>query len=127
MIFAARGLRASQIPSGRPIIMQNSSAVSTSAGVTIACDHAPIAPMATSEIRGGDTHADAGDPPGDQREENNRHRRRHPQQQLLEGAENIIHRHADPPEQGTEVQHDPVDGVGNPAIERDQRFYGTDP
>lgn len=31
--------------------MQNSSAVSTSARVTIACDHAPIAPMATSEIR----------------------------------------------------------------------------
>ena len=50
MIFAARGLRASHIPSGRPISIQNSSAVSTSARVTIACDQAPIAPMAISEI-----------------------------------------------------------------------------
>ena len=51
MIFAARGLRASQIPSGKPITMQNSRAVRTSARVTMACDHAPMAPMAISDTR----------------------------------------------------------------------------
>lgn len=46
--------------------------------------------------QGGDPHAEAGDLPGDQREDDNRHRRRHPQQQLLEGAEDVVDRHADP-------------------------------
>ena len=39
-------------------------------------------------------HADAGNLPGNQRENNNRHRRRHAQQQLLEGAQDVIHRYA---------------------------------
>ena len=49
MIFAARSLRASQMPSGSPIMMQNSRAVSTSASVTIACDQAPMAPIKISD------------------------------------------------------------------------------
>ena len=48
--------------------------------------------------------------------------RQQAQQQLLEGAEDVVDRHADPLEQRAEVQHDPVDGVGHPAVERDQRF-----
>ncbi|CNU27286.1 Uncharacterised protein [Salmonella enterica subsp. enterica serovar Bovismorbificans] len=48
--MAARGLRASQIPIGNPITTQNNRAVNTSARVIIACDQAPIAPMAISDI-----------------------------------------------------------------------------
>ncbi|MNP55178.1 hypothetical protein D3C76_1497980 [compost metagenome] len=51
IILAARGLRASQIPIGRPITTQKSRAVSTSARVIIACDQAPMAPIRISEIR----------------------------------------------------------------------------
>ncbi|MNH22199.1 hypothetical protein D3C79_820440 [compost metagenome] len=42
-------LRANHMPNGRPIKMQKNRAVSTSASVTIACDQAPIAPMATND------------------------------------------------------------------------------
>jgi membrane-bound ClpP family serine protease len=83
--------------------MQNSRAVSTSARVIIACDQAPMAPMAISEISVA-TPMPAGNLPGDQREQDNRHRRRHAQQQLLEAAEDVIHRDADPLEHRTEVQ-----------------------
>ncbi|MNT27585.1 hypothetical protein D3C72_1632220 [compost metagenome] len=37
------------MPSGRPMTIQKNRAVRTSARVTMACDQAPIAPMAISE------------------------------------------------------------------------------
>ncbi len=46
---AALSLRASQMPSGNPMTTQNSTDVSTSDSVTIASDHAPMAPIATIE------------------------------------------------------------------------------
>ena len=45
----ARSLAASAMPSGSPMTMQNSSEVSTSASVTMACSHTPSAATTASE------------------------------------------------------------------------------
>ena len=81
-----------------------------------------MAPMATRGEQRGGAHAEPRDLPGEQREHQNGDRRRHAQQQLLEAAQDHVHRHADTLEQRAEVQHQPVDALRNPGIERHPGF-----
>ncbi len=102
--------------------MQKNSAVSTSASVTIACDQAPMAPMATRESSVAAPMPRPETLPGEQREHQNGDRRRHAQQQLLEAAQDHVDRHADALEQRAEVQHQPVDALRDPGVERHPGF-----
>ncbi|KIO38414.1 hypothetical protein SU67_25015, partial [Escherichia coli O139:H28 str. E24377A] len=95
---------------GKPMTIQNSRAVNTSARVTIACDQAPIAPMAIRRNQRRHAHSDPGNLPGDESENDNRHRCGHTQQQLLETVEDISTGTTHALEDGTEMgnnQDDP--------------------
>ncbi|KAF5291093.1 hypothetical protein FQR65_LT20500 [Abscondita terminalis] len=128
-MFAARSLRRQPNPERQTEHHTKiARAVSTSARVTIACDQAPIAPMATAD-QAGDAHAEAGHLPGNQRKGDNRDRRGHPQKQLLKaGLRNIIHRHANALEHGRKMGHKPTSiPLRHPGCREGSCFCGTDP
>ena len=117
---AARSLRASQIPMGKPITMQKRTEVSTRARVIMASDQAPIRPMTIIEMTVPTARRRPAICQGGQRQDDDHQEGRHRLQAGFDTGQRRIDGPADGLEHRPEVGHQPVECLLDPAIQRNK-------